>query len=93
VRKAFFFFSIFCFCVSLSSFAQQTKPDLILFNGKIFTSVAAHPYVEALAIRGDRIVATGDTATIRAIAGPGTRQIDLHGGTAIPGINPKSTSI
>jgi predicted amidohydrolase YtcJ len=87
VRKAFFFFSIFCFCVSLSSFAQQTKPDLILFNGKIFTSVAAHPYVEALAIRGDRIVATGDTATIRAIAGPGTRQIDLHGGTAIPGIN------
>jgi len=87
VRKAFFFFSIFCFCVPLSSFAQQTKPDLILFNGKIFTSVAAHPYVEALAIRGDRIVATGDTATIRAIAGPGTRQIDLHGGTAIPGIN------
>lgn len=87
MRKAFFFFSIFCFCVSLSSFAQQTKPDLILFNGKIFTSVAAHPYVEALAIRGDRIVATGDTATIRAIAGPGTRQIDLHGGTAIPGIN------
>jgi predicted amidohydrolase YtcJ len=87
VRKAFFFFSIFCFCVSLSSFAQQTKPDLILFNGKIFTSVAAHPYVEALAICGDRIVATGDTATIRAMAGPAARQVDLHGGTAIPGIN------
>ena len=70
MRKAFFSFSIFCFCVSLSAFAQQTRPDIVLLNGKIFTSVAAHPYVEALAIRGDRIVATGDTATIRAMAGP-----------------------
>jgi predicted amidohydrolase YtcJ len=85
MRKAFFSFSIFC--ISVSAFAQQPNPDLILLNGKIFTSVAAHPYVEALAIRGDRIVATGDTATIRAMAGPTTRQIDLHGGTAIPGIN------
>jgi predicted amidohydrolase YtcJ len=66
---------------------QQGDPDLILFNGKIFTSVAAHPYVEALAIRGERIVATGDTKTIQAMAGPKTNAIDLHGGTAIPGIN------
>jgi predicted amidohydrolase YtcJ len=87
MRKALLSFSIFCSCVSLSAFAQQAKPDLILLNGKIFTSVAAHPYVEALAICGDRIVATGDTATIRAMAAPATRQIDLHGGTAIPGIN------
>jgi predicted amidohydrolase YtcJ len=81
MRKALLSFSIFCSCVSLSAFAQQAKPDLILLNGKIFTSVAAHPYVEALAICGDRIVATGDTATIRAMAAPATRQIDLHGGT------------
>jgi predicted amidohydrolase YtcJ len=74
-------------CVCTSALAQQVNPDLILFNGKIFTSVAAHPYVEALAIRGDRIVATGDTKTIVAMAGPKTSQIDLHGGTAIPGIN------
>jgi len=47
----------------------------------------ARPYVEALAIRGDRIVATGDTKTIKAMAGPKTNAIDLHGATAIPGIN------
>ncbi len=85
MRKAFLSFSIFC--LSVSAFAQQPNPDLILLNGKIFTSVAAHPYIEALAIRGDRIVATGDTAAIRAMAGPSTHQIDLHGATAIPGIN------
>jgi predicted amidohydrolase YtcJ len=72
----------------MSAFAQQQgEPDIILFNGKIFTSIAAHPYVEALVIRGDRIVATGDTKTIQAMAGPKTNAIDLHGGTAIPGIN------
>jgi hypothetical protein len=32
--------------------AQQPSPDMILFNGKIFTSDPAHPYVEALAISG-----------------------------------------
>jgi predicted amidohydrolase YtcJ len=67
--------------------AQQAAPDLILFDGKIFTSDAAHPYVQALAIRGDRIAATGDTDKIRALAGPHTKQIDLGDRTAIPGIN------
>jgi predicted amidohydrolase YtcJ len=67
--------------------SQQAAPDLVLLNGKIFTSDAAHPYVQALAIRGERITATGDTAKIRAIAGHHTKQIDLGGRTVIPGIN------
>jgi len=67
--------------------AQQQPPDLILLNGQIFTSDAAHPYVQALAISGERILATGDAAKIKALAGPHTRQIDLAGRTVIPGIN------
>jgi len=67
--------------------AQQQPPDLILLNGQIFTSDAAHPYVQALAISGERILATGDSTKIKALAGPQTRQIDLAGRTVIPGIN------
>jgi hypothetical protein len=67
--------------------SQQGAPDLVLLNGKIFTSVAAHPYVQALAIRGDRITSTGDSVKIAALAGPKTRRIDLDGRTVIPGIN------
>ena len=85
MRKIFLYFGLFC--MGTSALAQPTDPDLILFNGKIFTSVETRPWVEALAIRGERIVATGDTKTIRAMAGPKTNAIDLHGGTAIPGIN------
>ncbi len=69
------------------SAAQQQPPDLILLNGQIFTSNSAQPYVQALAISGERILATGDSAKIKALAGPHTRQIDLGGRTVIPGIN------
>lgn len=67
--------------------AQGTQPDTLLLNGKIFTGVSSRPYVEAVAIRGERIVATGDTNTIQAMAGLKTTAIDLHGRTVIPGIN------
>jgi predicted amidohydrolase YtcJ len=73
--------------IGLKVTGAESAPDLILVNGKIFTSDAAHPYVQALAIRGERIVAAGDSATIQALAGPQTRQIDLGGRTVIPGIN------
>jgi predicted amidohydrolase YtcJ len=66
---------------------QQSPPDLILLNGKIFTSNSAHSYVEALAIRGERIVATGTVEKIRSLAGPQTKHIDLGGRVVIPGIN------
>jgi predicted amidohydrolase YtcJ len=80
--------SLVCFlALSVSTASQQSSPDLILVNGKIFTSVAAHPYVQALAIRGDRVIATGDSAQIIALAGPMTKRIDLGGRTVIPGIN------
>ena len=78
------------FVVALSCIAaeaQQGAPDLVLLNGKIFTSDARDPYVQALAIRGERITATGDSAKIQALAGPDTKQIDLGGRTVIPGIN------
>jgi predicted amidohydrolase YtcJ len=74
-------------CACSHAPAQEAKPDTVLLNGKIFTGVASRPYVEAVAIRGERIVATGETKTIQAMAGPKTNAIDLHGGTAIPGIN------
>ena len=78
------------FVLALSSLAaetQQAAPDLVLLNGKIFTSDAAHPYVQALAIRGEQIAATGDSVKINALAGPHTKRIDLGGRTVIPGIN------
>jgi predicted amidohydrolase YtcJ len=74
-------------CACSHAPAQETRPDTVLLNGKIFTGVASRPYVEAVAIHGERIVATGDTKTIQAMAGPKTNAVELHGATVIPGIN------
>ena len=68
-------------------FAQQPPPDLILFNGKVFTSNSSRPYVEALAIRGERIAGVGSSKDIAGLAGKETKLIDLGGRTVIPGIN------
>lgn len=65
--------------------APTNPADLILFNGRIVTVDSALPEAQALAVRGDRIVAVGDRRTIEAMAGPTTRRVDLDGRLAIPG--------
>ena len=69
--------------------AQQPAfvPDLILTNGRIFTSDSTRPWAEALAIHGERIIAIGSAADMKAITRTGTRTLDLGGRLVIPGLN------
>jgi predicted amidohydrolase YtcJ len=67
--------------------AGAGAPDTILFNGKIFTSTQSQPYVQALAVQGDRIEAVGTSQRISRLAGPHTRQINLGGRLVIAGLN------
>src|SRR5579863_6221396 len=61
--------------------------DLVLINGVIYTGDPEKPRVEAIACRGEQIVATGTTAEIRKLIDSKTRVIDLRGGFAMPGFN------
>jgi hypothetical protein len=63
------------------------SPDLVLTGGRVFTATDESPWVEALAIRGDRVIAVGTTAEIAALAGPATRRRELHGRVVVPGFN------
>jgi predicted amidohydrolase YtcJ len=72
--------------VSVSQVSTEA-PDTILFNGRVFTATEAHPYAEAIAIKGTRILAVDTNQRISSIAGPKTRRIDLNGHAVIPGIN------
>ena len=67
--------------------AAGPAPDLVLVNGRVYTVDEAQPWVEAVAVTGDRISQVGTTADIRAMAGPGTRVIDLGGAFVSPGFN------
>ena len=66
--------------------AQQPAPDLILSNGKIITVDERFRIAQAVAIKGDRIVAVGSNQAIAQLAGPNTRRIDLMGRSVTPGL-------
>jgi predicted amidohydrolase YtcJ len=58
--------------------------DTILVGGTVLRFDA--PAAQALAVRGERILAVGSDAEMRALAGPRTRVIALGGRTVIPGL-------
>jgi predicted amidohydrolase YtcJ len=59
--------------------------DLVLLGGVVYTMDEAQPMAEAVAVRGDRIVAVGTTADIRRHVGSGTEVIELDGLAVVPG--------
>jgi len=62
-------------------------PTLVVLNAKVFTADSAAPWAEALAVRGDRIIAVGSSASVRALQGATTKVINARGRTLIPGLN------
>src|SRR5712692_6296420 len=65
---------------------QATAPDIVLSNGKIITVDDRFSIAQAVAVRGDRIVAVGTNQEITRLAGPSTRRIDLRGKAVVPGL-------
>jgi hypothetical protein len=74
---------------------KASPPDLIYFDGVIYTGngfATDHPEtVEAIAVRGGKIVAAGTTKQITRLAGPNTKLRDLNtsstGTYIFPGFN------
>lgn len=62
-------------------------PNLALTGGRVWTGNPAQPWAEAVAIRGDRIVAVGANQQIAGLAANETRRVDLAGRFVMPGIN------
>jgi hypothetical protein len=67
--------------------AGASPADLVLTNAVVHTVDARRPRAEAVAVRGNRIVAVGGAAEVRAFVGPKTRVLDLGGRTVVPGFD------
>lgn len=63
-----------------------TTPDLILRNGRFTTLDRANPAASAVAIAQGRFTKVGDDREVMALAGAGTRVIDLGGRSVLPGL-------
>ena len=96
MRRKFLVSSFLLFFISPSAWGQSNVaallgyPDLIVHNAKIVTMDDATfesrvgTIGQAMALRGDKVLAVGSNSEIRALAGPQTRQMDLKGRTVLP---------
>ncbi len=80
----FSLFSILCFSAAS---AQTLNADLIVVNANVHSGNKSQPKARAIAVSGDKIVAVGTDAQIRAMSGPNTRVIDAGGKTVVAGFN------
>ena len=64
----------------------QEAKERVLYNAKIFTAEPEHPYAEAVAIRGDKIVAVGTRAQAERAVSKNAESTDLQGKTLLPGL-------
>jgi len=71
----------------------KLKADIIFVHANIYTGVSANTQFssilreEAIAVRGDRILAVGKTTDLQKLKGPATQVIDLGGHFVMPGFN------
>jgi len=80
---------------SLLAQNQTAKPkaDVIFTHGNVYTgvvdssSLGAGKRAEAIAVRGDRILAVGTRDEVLKTKGPDTRVVDLDGHFVMPGFN------
>ena len=67
---------------------QKEKADLVIINGKVLTIDKDHPSAEAIAIKGEYIIAVGTTSQVSEMIEKGnTKVIDAKGRLVIPGFN------
>jgi predicted amidohydrolase YtcJ len=82
---------IFCLTILALQPALAAEPDgersaTMLVLGKIWTADARRPFVEAVAVRGDKIVAAGSRAELDTYRDAKTQIVDASGGLVVPGM-------
>ena len=77
--------AIFFFSCTSDTTSDMNAPDVIYHNADIYTVDESRPQAEAIAIKGDTILAVGQNSTILSKSGPQTKLIDLDGAFMMPG--------
>jgi predicted amidohydrolase YtcJ len=71
---------------ALSVARAADQASLILHGGKVVTVDKAFTIAEAIALKGDRILAVGSNHEVLKLRGPATETIDLAGQMVLPGL-------
>ena len=66
--------------------AAPEPADLVIKGGRIVTMDPDRPEAEAVAVRGQHLVAVGGADEVSKLVGEGTEVIELDGALAVPGL-------
>jgi len=72
--------------LSVFSCQKQEPADLVLLGGKVVTVDNNFSIQEAVAVRGDRIVAVGSLQDMKTFTGSKTQVLELEGKLILPGL-------
>jgi predicted amidohydrolase YtcJ len=81
--------AIWVIVLFLASAQRSTNApaDLLILNGKVYTADGSGAFQEAVAVRGNRIVAVGTTADVSTLRGSSTEVVDARGAAVMPGFD------
>lgn len=71
--------------ISCAMHAPSTQADLVVNNARIWTGNATRPWAQALAVKGDRIVAIGSGAEVAKLTTSATQVVNADGQFVVPG--------
>ena len=69
-----------------STATEAAEADVVLRNGKIYTADKVRSIRQAIAFKGNTIVAVGDDKDVAPLVGASTKVIDLGGKLVLPGL-------
>lgn len=78
------FLGVFAEAIPLLSFGK-TEPEIILYNGNIYTVNPNELTAQAVAIAGGRLIAVGSNSDVLKMATARTKKFDLGHKTVLPG--------
>jgi predicted amidohydrolase YtcJ len=85
-RAGVLLFAFFFFSFVYGAAPSRAADDVVLFHAKVFTGEPDHPYAEAVAIHGDKIVAVGNRGDVAKAVASDAKLIDLKGNFLMPGM-------
>ena len=77
---------VFCLWLADARAVEDGQVDVVLRNGKIYTADPARSIRQAVAIKGNTIVAVGDDDEVAPLIGAATTVVDLKGKLVLPGL-------
>jgi predicted amidohydrolase YtcJ len=77
---------IFIISLLIVGCTEKQNADLVMLNGKVYTVDNSNAIAEAVAVKGNTILAVGSTKDIKSLISQNTTVIDLDGKLLTPGL-------